>query len=50
MSSTKLEKIKFSVERRAKNTRRVDVYYIVMAASFILTFILTQIMLGVYYV
>lgn len=50
MGSTKLEKVKFSVERKAKNTRRLDVYLFVLAAAFICTFILTQVLLGVYYV
>lgn len=50
MSSGKLEKVKFSVERSAKSTRRADVYMFVLAISFILTFLLIQVMLGVYYV
>lgn len=50
MGSTKLEKVKFSVERKAKGTRRMDVYAFVLAIVFILTFIVTQILLGVYYV
>ncbi len=50
MSSTRLEKVKFSVERKAKSTRRVDVYMFVLAGTFILTFILSQVLLGVYYV
>ncbi len=48
MGSAKLNRIKFNLERRAKNTRRVDVYVIVLAVCFIATFILTQIMLGIH--
>lgn len=48
--ANRLEKVKFSVERSAKRTRRVDVYFFILAASFIVTFLLTQILLGVYYV
>jgi hypothetical protein len=48
MASTRLEKVKFSIERKAKNTRRIDIYLFVLAISFILTFLVTQVLLGVY--
>jgi len=48
MASTKLQKVKFSVERKAKNTRRIDVYLFILAGAFIVTFLVTQVLLGVY--
>jgi hypothetical protein len=49
MGSTRLEKVKFSVERKAKSQRRVDIYLFIAAGVFILTFLVTQVLLGVYY-